>query len=112
MSATSNTDGRTGAIATTRWSPTSHHRRYVCDPAPMTDRSPDTGPNLAALSFGCMAISLTLTLFSVAAAEKTTSLSENGSGRIVMEQAKGDRDGHLTVDSRLGDVLHHPVFAE
>ena len=78
----------------------------------MTDRSPDTASKLVALSFGCMAISLTLTLFSVAAAEKGTSVSGNDPERIVMKQARGSRDGHLSVDSRLDDVLHHPAFAE
>ena len=59
-----------------------------------------------------MAISSALTFFSVAAAEEKTNLSGNDSDRIVMAQASGSRDGHLSVDSRLGDVLHHPAFAK
>jgi acetyl esterase/lipase len=64
------------------------------------------------LLFSCMAIALTLMHFSVAAAEKKTSLSGNASDRIVMQQARAGRDAHLRVDSRLADVLHHPAFAE
>jgi acetyl esterase/lipase len=64
---------------------------------------------LTALPFGCMAISLALTLCNAVAADKNTSLKGNHSDRIFLAQA---RDKHLGVDSRLGDVLHHPVFAE
>jgi hypothetical protein len=73
----------------------------------MTDRSLRTGTGSAALAFCCM----TLTNFSVAA-EKKTSLSGNAYDRIVMAQASGSPNGHLSLDSRLGDVLHHPAFAK
>jgi hypothetical protein len=113
MSATRNTDSKKARITRIHAgcalvSPTSHGPRYVCDPTPMPDRSRNTGSNLIALL--CMAISLTL--FSVAAAEKATSLSDNDPERIVVEPARKSRDGHVSVDSRLGDVLHHPAFSE
>jgi acetyl esterase/lipase len=52
-----------------------------------------------------------LTLSSVAAAEKA-GLSGNDPDRTVMERARRSRDGHLSVDNRLGDLMHHPAFAE
>lgn len=76
----------------------------------MIDRSPRRAASFVALRFACLAISLALMLFGVAQAEEKTSLSD--SERVVMAQAGGSRDGYLSVDSRLSDVLHHPTFAK
>ena len=65
-----------------------------------------------ALLSACMALFLALALFGVATAARKASRSGKDSDRSVMAQAEGSRDGRLGVDSRLGDILHHPAFAE
>ena len=65
-----------------------------------------------ALLSACIAIFLALTLFGVATAERKASRAGKDPDRSVMAQAGGSPDGRLGVDSRLGDILHHPAFAE
>jgi hypothetical protein len=65
-----------------------------------------------ALLSACIAFFPALAHFGVATAERNASRSGNDPDRSVMAQAEGRRDGRLGVDSRLGDILHHPGFAE
>jgi len=63
------------------------------------------------LRSACVALALFSASAWLEATESAAALSERNTDETMNEQASGNRDGHLTSDSSIRDLLSHPAFA-
>jgi len=66
---------------------------------------------VVALRSVCMALALFAASFWLEAAANAAALSERNLDETMIAQARGGRDGHLTIDSSIRDLLRHSAFA-
>jgi len=61
--------------------------------------------------WACMAVALFSASLCLEATESDAAISDRKTGETMSEQAHGARDGHLTIDSSIRDLLSHAAFA-
>jgi acetyl esterase/lipase len=59
----------------------------------------------------CVALALLSAAFGLEAKENAAARSERNPDKPMNAQARGNRDGHLTIDSSIRDLLSHAAFA-
>jgi acetyl esterase/lipase len=78
----------------------------------MTNTSPgNMQRGVVALRSACMALALFSAASCLEAAENAGARSEGKTNGTMIAQARGGRDGHLTIDASIRDLLRHPAFA-